>query len=131
MTLLDNFYIDEHNTIRLNTFKMVVRDYKTVEKEEYTDTTYYMNDAQVHEWETQLIPKHQLNELVSKEELDTSAYAWMDGIVLRTDNHWKEVEEIASYGSMEAYKASLPEATDEYLIDMDARITAMELGLNE
>ena len=61
--------------------------------------------------------------------LDTSAYAWMEGIVLRTDNHAKEIEEIASYGSLEAYKASLPESTDEFKLDTDFRLSKLELGL--
>lgn len=129
MNILDNFYVDENNTIQLNKYKMVVRDYKTVEKTDYTDTTYFMNEANVQEWETQLIPKHQLLELVSKEELDTSAYAWMAGIKLQTDNHAKEIEEIALYGSYEAYEASLPESQDSVNLENDYRLSKLELGI--
>ena len=125
MDILNNFYIED-NKIHLNKYKLVVRDYKTLEK---TDRTYYVNEAAMKEWTEQLVPKHQLLELISKENLNTSEYSWMEGIALRTDNHWKEIEGIASYGSMEAYEASLPEFTDEYLLDLDCRISAVELGI--
>lgn len=128
MNIQDNFYIED-NAIRLNKYKLVVRDYKTLEKSDYTDTTYYVNEAGFKEWTEQLVPKHQLLELVSQEMLDTSAYAWMDGIRLRTDNHWKEIEEIAACGSIEAYEASLPESADHFRIDVDYRLSKIELGL--
>lgn len=76
------------------------------------------------------IPKHQLVELIEDEQLDTSAYAWMVGIKLRTENHWKEIEEIAACGSYAAYEAGLPESQDEFLLDLDCRMTAVELGIN-
>lgn len=128
MNILDNFYVED-NTIHLNKYKLVVRDYKTLEKDDYTDSVYYVNEAGYKEWTEQLIPKHQLLDLVSEEELDTSEYAWMNGIELRTDNHWKEVEEIAAYGGLDAYEASLPETRDAYQIDMDYRLSKLELGI--
>ena len=129
MNILNNFWIDTDNRIRLNTRVIVVRDYKTTEKTDYDDTTYYVNDESYKEWTEQLVPKHQLNELISDEPLDTSKYAWMDGIQLRTDNHPKEIAQIAAYGSMDAYNASLDETRDEYLLDLDCRISAVELGI--
>ena len=129
MNILNNFWIDGDNRIRLNKRVIVVRDYKTTEKTDYDETTYYVNDEAYREWTEQLIPKHQLNELISDESLDTSKYAWMDGIQLRTDNHPKEIAQIAAYGSMDAYNASLDEARDEYLLDLDCRISAVELGI--
>lgn len=129
MDLLNNFYVDGDSRIRLNKRVIVVRDYKTTERTDYDEHTYYVNDESYREWTEQLIPKHQLNELISDEQLDTSAVAWMDGIELRTDNHPKEIAQIAAYGSMEAYTASLDESRDEYLLDLDCRISAVELGI--
>ena len=129
MNILNNFWIDTDNRIRLNTRVIVVRDYKTTDKTDYDENTYYVNDESYKEWTEQLVPKHQLNELISDEPLDTSKYAWMDGIQLRTDNHPKEIAQIAAYGSMDAYNASLDEAKDEYLLDLDCRISAVELGI--
>ena len=129
MDILNNFWIDTDNCIRLNTHVIVVRDYKTTEKTDYDEHTYYVNDASYKEWTEQLIPKHQLYELVSDEPLDTSKYAWMDGIKLTSDNHAKEIAQIAAYGSIDAYNASTDEARDEYLLDLDCRISAVELGI--
>ena len=129
MDILNYFWIDGDSRIRLNTRAIVVRDYKTTEKTDYDENTYYVNDASYKEWTEQLIPKHQLNELISDEPLDTSAYSWMDGIELKSDNHPKEIAQIAAYGGMDAYTASREESRDEYLLDLDCRISAVELGI--
>lgn len=126
---IELFYIDEHNTVHLNKYIFVIRDYKSVEKKEYTDNTYYLNGESAHEWEVNIIPKHTLLELIKKEELDTSAYAWMEGLPLQTENHEKELEETAACGSLEAYRASLPEANDTFRLDTDYRLSKLELGL--
>ena len=54
----------------------------------------------------------------------------MEGIELRTADPQKEIADIVSYGSIEAYKASLPQAQDEFNLDMDYRMSKMELGLS-
>ena len=53
----------------------------------------------------------------------------MNGLEVKTQDFNKEITEIASYGSKEAYEASLPEAQDEFNLDMDYRMSKMELGL--
>ena len=75
------------------------------------------------------IPKHQLLEKISKTIIDVSNYAWAEGIKLRTSDENKEILEIVNYGSIEAYKASLPEATDDFKIDTDYRLSKLELGI--
>ena len=75
------------------------------------------------------MPKHRLLDIVSKTALDNSEYSWMEGIELRTADPQKEIADIVSYGSIEAYKASLPQAQDEFNLDMDYRMSKMELGL--
>lgn len=83
----------------------------------------------MHELEVNFVPKHKLISIVSKEELDTSDYAWMEGIELTTDNVQKELDDIAACGSLEAYNASLPQTQDEFNLDIDYRMSKMELGL--
>ena len=53
----------------------------------------------------------------------------MSGLEVKTQDFNKEINEIASYGSKEAYEASLPEAQDEFNLDMDYRMSKIELGL--
>ena len=130
MKLLDNFVLKD-GKIHLNKYEFVIRHYKTTAKEEYIDRYYYVDEAGAEELETQRIPKHQLLKLISKTELNNEQYAYMEGIALKTQDFNKEMAEIASYGSLEAYQASLQETRDEYLLDLEYRISAMELGLNE
>lgn len=124
------FLLVRDNRIVLNKYEVVVRSYFTTEKEDYTDDTKYVDDDGLHELEVDLVLKHQLLEIVSKREIDISDIAWMEGIELRTNDRQKEIADIASYGSLEAYKASLPEVRDEYLLDLDCRMSMLELGIN-
>lgn len=129
MNLLDNF-VWRNNKIHLNKYEFVIRHYNSITKEDYTDKYYYVDELGAEELETQLIPKHQLLELISKKELDNSKYSYMEGLEFKTPNFTKEIEEIASYGSLEAYQASLPEFADNYMLDLESRVSLMELGLN-
>ena len=123
MDIIDNFSII-NNQICLNSYKLVIRHYKDI-----VDKDYYVNDDRLIELETQIIPKHQLLELISKVKLDNEQYSYMSGLEVKTQDFNKEINEIASYGSKEAYEASLPQAQDEFNLDMDYRMSKMELGL--
>jgi hypothetical protein len=128
MEILDNFVVKD-SKIHLNQYALVIRHYTALAKETYTDKIYYVDDEGAHELEVNVVPKHQLLEIISKTELDNSQYSYMEGIELKTQDFNREIEEIASYGSLEAYEASLPQAQDEFNLDMDYRMSKMELGL--
>lgn len=125
---INNFY-DLDGVLHLNKYKIVVRYYDSVEKQTYEDVTMFLNDEGLKDMKEQHIAKHQLLELISEEVIDTSDYEWMEGLPLHSDNPIKEIEEIYNYGSKEAYEASLPQAQDEFNLDMDYRMSKMELGL--
>lgn len=125
---INNFY-DLDGVLHLNKYKIVVRYYDSVEKQTYEDVTMFLNDEGLKDMKEQHIAKHQLLELSSEEVIDTSDYEWMEGLPLQNDNPIKEIEEIYNYGSKEAYEASLPQAQDEFNLDMDYRMSKMELGL--
>ena len=125
---INNFY-DLDGVIHLNKYKIVVRYYDSVEKQTYEDVTMILNDEGLKDMKEQHIAKHQLLELISEEVIDTSDYEWMEGLPIQSDNPIKEIEEIYNYGSKEAYEASLPQAQDEFNLDMDYRMSKMELGL--
>ena len=122
---INNFY-DLDGVLHLNKYKIVVRYYDSVEKQTYEDVTMFLNDEGLKDMKEQHIAKHQLLELISEEVIDTSDYEWMEGLPLQSDNPIKEIEEIYNYGSKEAYEASLPQAQDEFNLDMDYRMSKME-----
>lgn len=122
------FYIKD-NHIKLNKYRLILRRYHSLQKDKYVDDIMYLDDDGLYEWEVNRVPKHKLMEIVSKEEIDISAYGWMDGIELKTGNRAKEIAEIASYGSKEAYEASLPETQDAFNMDIDYRLSKLELGI--
>ena len=86
------------------------------------------NLKKIDSYKRDFVDKHKLLSVQNVEELD-NPYEWAEGIVLRTDDPYTELAEIVKYGSKEAYEASLPEAQDEFNLDMDYRMSKMELGL--
>ena len=128
MEILDNFVVKD-SKIHLNQYALVIRHYTALAKETYTDKIYYVDDEGAHELEVNVVPKHQLLEIISKTELDNSQYSYMEGIELKTQDFNREIEEIASYGSLEAYQASLPEYVDDFMLDMECRMTMVEMDI--
>ncbi|NDO19439.1 hypothetical protein FMM68_07185 [Lachnospiraceae bacterium MD329] len=122
------YFYERNNEIHLNKYVIVVRHYDNLQQETYEDETLYVNDDGYIEM-TQLVQKHALLELVSNTIIDTSEYTWMEGIPLKTTDTVKEIEEIASYGSKEAYEASLPEYVDDFMLDMECRMAMIEMGI--
>lgn len=125
------FYVTEDRSIGINKYCIVVRHYDSLKKDSYTDVDYYLNEEAAYELENNVIPKHQLLEKISKTIIDVSNYAWAEGIKLRTSDENKEILEIVDYGSKEAYEASLPEYTDEFMLDVDVRVAMLEMGITE
>lgn len=91
---------------------------------------HYLTDAEWKEWSEQQIPKHKRYELISHEDIDVSAYAWADGVdVSGAADPMFTANEMIKYRSREEYEASLPESQAEYQIDMDYRLSKLELGI--
>jgi hypothetical protein len=71
-------------------------------------TEYFcINDDELEKLQSNYIDKHKLVSLYSTIEMDPMGLTWMDGITLTSDDYSKEILEIASFGSKEAYEASL------------------------
>ena len=91
---------------------------------------YYLTDSEWKEWSEQQIPKHKRYELISHEDIDISAYAWVDGAdVSAAVDPMFTANEMAKYTSREEYEASLPENQAEYQVDLDYRLSRLELGI--
>lgn len=128
-----NIFYLEHGKLCFNTHKVTIRHYALkdgeADKSIYHDEVQYVNAEGLYELKVNYVSKHLLLEIVGCEELDVSDYEWMKGIKLRSGNASKEIAEIASYGSPEAYQASLPEYADEYMLDLDVRLSMIEMGV--
>lgn len=129
MQVLNNFRVTNNGKISLNKYQVVLRRYTVLDKSEFEDDTRYLTKEETHELEVNVVPKHQLLEIISKTELDNSQYSYMEGIELKTQDFNREIAEIASYGSKEAYEASLPEYVDDFMLDMECRMAMIEMGI--
>jgi len=119
----------ENGRIRLNKYKIILRKYTSAVKDIFTDEEIYLDEGGMYEYEVNFVPKHQLLEIIVKEEVDTSEYAWMEGIEVDAKNRQKEIERIAAYGSLEAYEASLPYTDAVFKVETDFRLSKLELGI--
>lgn len=88
----------------------------------------FQNEKEVELFKSNFVDKHMLMSIQSIEKLN-NPYTWLEGVELRTKDPCTEIAEIVQYGSKEAYEASLPQAQDEFNLDMDYRMSKMELGL--
>lgn len=124
--------IDDNKKLSLNKYKVTVTIYNDFEKTQIlrNEIYYLSDDNELNKLKTNYVDKHKLYDITSTEEFNSSEYAWMDGIILQTNNiSPDEILKIAEYGSLEAYQASTQEVRDEYLLDIDCRLSMLELGV--
>lgn len=88
----------------------------------------FQNEKEIELFKSNFVDKHMLMSIQNVEKLN-NPYTWLEGVELRTKDPCTELAEIVKYGSKEAYEASLPQAQDEFNLDMDYRMSKMELGL--
>ena len=120
----------ENGKIALIKHKAEIRQHYNFEHTEGITRELYLTDAEWQEWIEQQIPKHQRYELVSHEDIDVSAYAWADGADVSGEaDPMFTANEMIKYRSREEYGASLPESQAAYQIDMDYRLSKLELGI--
>lgn len=133
---LERFYV-ENNTIQLWDVKITERNHalsyldEDSDEDNYQDVYKYYKAEDVDGYLERYVAKHKLLEVVTTEEYDNTEYEWMAGIELRTDDPNTEIRKIYSYGSLEAYEASLEESADAYMTDLDYRLSMIELGLTD
>lgn len=90
----------------------------------------FRNETEVRLFKSNFVDKHMLMSIRSTERLN-NPYTWLEGIKLRTNDPCTEIAEIVKYGSRKAYEASLPEYTDEFMLDIDVRVAMLEMGITE
>lgn len=140
MNITEFFKVNVDNTLHCVHWVVTLKTLKSVKylntkeadnPDNYTlSFSYYLNQNEVDSYKRDFVDKHKLLSVQNVEELD-NPYKWAEGIVLRTDDPCTELAEIVKYGSKEAYEASLPEYTDEFMLDIDVRVAMLEMGITE
>ena len=134
MNTSEFFRITPDNIVQCINYIVTLKTLKSVKflDEGNFDLTleYFLDEEEVNGFKTNYVDKHKLLSVQNVEELD-NPYEWAEGIVLRTDDPYTELAEIVKYGSKEAYEASLPEYTDEFMLDVDVRLSMLEMGVTE
>lgn len=139
MNISEFFRITPDNIVQCVNYIVTLKTLKSVKylNEGYDDSDnfdlnfeYFLNEEESDSYKTDYVDKHKLLSIQNVEKLN-NPYTWMEGIKLRTDDPYTELAEIVKYGSKEAYEASLPEYTDEFMLDIDVRVAMLEMGITE
>ena len=130
---MEKFKIED-NKIALIKHKAQIREYyNPVFLPDNTDgitREMYLTESEWKEWSEQQIPKHKRYELIDHEDIDVSASAWVEGVdVSDTSDPIFTANEMIKYTSKEEYEASLPAQQASYQIDLDYRLSKLELGV--
>ena len=116
--------------IALIKHKAEIRQHYNYEHTDGITRELYLTDAEWQDWSEQQIPKHERYELVSHEDIDVSAYAWADGAdVSNAADPTFTANEMVKYTSREEYEAAQPANQAAYQVDMDYRLSKLELGI--
>lgn len=122
----------KNNIVGFNKWKLITREYKNLSKDTFDDVVYYFsNDDELYEYEVNYVAKHQLLEIIHKEQIDHSEYDWMEGLEISPNYQNRELERIASYGSKEAYESSFESSKDAYLLELDYMLSKLTLGVEQ
>ena len=125
----NKIYVDNDKTIQLNEVEVVTRRYSNLLKNEYIDDIIYCTRERADDLEVNYFPKHQLIEFISDMLLDLSDVAWMQGIKLRTNDQELELQQIYDCGCIEVYEASLQENQQSRILELEAEIVKLKLGI--
>lgn len=86
----------------------------------------------VEKFKVDYIDKHALLEVTNIESVDVSDIEWLEGISIDEDYKStpnKYIEYLLSIGK-EAYEQSLVSTPEDYMTDLDYRLSLIEMGLN-
>ena len=120
----------EDNKIFLIKHRAEIRQHYNFEKTDGITREYFLTDDEWKEWSEQQIPKHERYDLVSHEDIDVSSYAWVDGTdVSGVADPLFLAKEMVKYTSREEYEAAQPASQAEYQLDLDYRLSKLELGI--
>lgn len=137
-----NKFFEENGKIRISDYKVTVKhktdDYLLAanpeEQDSYFEYWYCAKESDIpnkslESFENDYIAKHKLLSVESAEELDNSDVAWIEGIELPKQTVLSDyVTELINMGE-DGYKLSLASATENYLLDLDCRLSMIELGV--
>lgn len=133
---MDRFFIED-DKIRVFKHKCTYRTKTSSDGDTYVENVILLaNDSNLvnntpETFKTDYIDKHAYMEIVSIEDLDVSDIEWMDGIKIDKtyNNPLNFISYILNLGK-DLYYQQLNSSIENYALDLDYRLSLIELGLN-
>jgi len=137
MIKLNTICTIKDNIIRIYKFVVIynvyTKDYGKEISKDYTEfSSKFITRDDADNYVIDYLNKHMIYEYVKTEAIDTSEYEWIDGIEIPEEfksNAYEYINKLLEEGE-EMYKLFIQNSIENYLINNDYRITAIELGLN-
>lgn len=128
----------ENRIIHVSKYKVVYKQFyesyvSGVEADETTlNERYFTSREEAEKFVTNYLNKHKALEYIETVAVDTSNYNWIDSIEVPKEYTCPQdyIDELLAMGE-EEYKISLTTTTDNYLLDLDCRLSMIELGVTE
>ncbi|MDD6988784.1 hypothetical protein [Ruminococcus sp.] len=128
----------EDGVIKISKYKVVYKQFydsyvpDTEAGECSVNERYFKTEADAEKFVTGYLSKHKALEYVETAEIDTSSYAWIDGIKVPDGYICAQdyIDKLMDMGE-EEYNLSLTTTTEDYLLDLDCRLSMIELGVTE
>ena len=128
----------EDGVIRISKYKVIYKQFydSYVEGADADEPSlserYFKTEEDAQKFVVNYLSKHKALEYVETVKVDTSEYDWIDGIKIPNGYSCPQdyIDELLAMGE-EEYKMSLAAATENYLLDLDCRLSMIELGITE
>ena len=132
------FQIENDNIIRVSRYKVTYYQHfnsyiEGVEPDESTvNDRYFISVEDADGFVNDYLAKHKALEYIGTTKIDTSSYEWVDGVEIPSEYQYAQdyIDELLAMGE-EEYKISLTTTTEDYLLDLDCRLSMIELGVTE
>lgn len=133
---MEMLYQIENGIIKISRYKVIYRQYydsyvNGVDADEPTSNErYFKNADDAQGFVERYLSKHKALEYVETKEIDTSKYDWIDGIEIPSGYSCAQdyIDELLEMGE-DGYELLLASATENYLLDLDCRLSMIELGV--
>lgn len=133
---MENLFQLEDGIIKISRYKVTYYQHfgsyvEGVDADESTLNERYFKTAEdAQGFVDRYLAKHKALEYVETIELDTSLYEWLDGIEIPVNYTCAQtfIDELIAMGE-EEYNLSLTTTTEDYLFNLDYRLSLVELGL--
>ena len=135
---MEMLFQNDNGVIKVSRYKVIYKQFydsyvpDTETNEPTLNERYFKTEEDAEKFVVNYLSKHKALEYAETVKVNTSEYDWIDGIKIPNGYSCPQdyIDELLAMGE-EEYKMSQAAATENYLLDLDCRLSMIELGVTE